>query len=52
MEILIRAFRVVAKEGKMDEFREFFLGEAVPIVTIYGGLVGMQVGLPYRQAEL
>jgi len=46
MANLIRVFRARARQGKEDEFRAFFTGDAVSIVRRFDGLVSVQVGLP------
>lgn len=46
MSNIIRVFRAFVKPGKEDEFKSFFLNEAIPLVRKYKGLVNLHVGLP------
>ncbi len=46
MADIVRVFQADVKAGKADEFRAFFLGEALPLVRGYPGLVSVEVGLP------
>jgi quinol monooxygenase YgiN len=47
---IIRVFRAVARSERADEFRKFFLEEAVNIVRQHQGLVSIQVGTSTEQA--
>ncbi len=44
--MIIRIFRVTVHDGRQDEFREFFLNTAIPLVRGQAGLVSMTPGLP------
>jgi quinol monooxygenase YgiN len=46
MRNLVRVFRAVARPGKEEAFRSFFVDEAVAAVRRFAGLVSVQVGLP------
>lgn len=46
MANLIRVFRATARPGREEEFRRFFVGDAVSIVRRFDGLLSVQVGLP------
>lgn len=46
MGTIIRVFRGTAASGRVDDFRAFFVGEAVEIVRRFEGLLSVQVGLP------
>ena len=46
MADIIRVFHATTHEGKADEFREFFVNEALPMVESFQGLLSVRVGLP------
>lgn len=46
MTEIIRVFHATTHEGKADEFREFFVNEALPMVRSLPGLVSARAGLP------
>ena len=46
MAEIIRVFHVTTHEGMADEFREFFVNEALPMVQSFPGLVSVRVGVP------
>ena len=43
---IIRLFRATIKAGSEQQFRTFFLAEALPMVRRQDGLISVQVGLP------
>lgn len=45
---IIRVFHAETHEGKAEEFREFFVNEALPMVQSFPGLVSVRVGLPLQ----
>jgi len=49
MANIVRVFRAVVKLGKEDEFKSFFIDDAVPIVRKHKGLVSVQVGFPREE---
>ena len=49
MPNLVRVFCAVIKPGKEDEFKSFFIDDAVRIVRKHKGLVSVQVGLPREE---
>jgi heme-degrading monooxygenase HmoA len=49
MANIVRLFRAVVKPGKEEEFRSFFIDDAVRIVREHKGLVSVQVGLPREE---
>lgn len=51
MRVLIRVFRASVKRGKTDEFRSFFLNEALPLVRSQEGLLSATVGLPSEDKQ-
>lgn len=44
--MIIRVFRAVVQDGMQNEFKQFFLNQAVPHVRSQAGLVELSVGLP------
>ena len=44
--MIIRVFRAVIHPGKQDEFEQFFLNKALPMVKAQPGLVSVTVGKP------
>ncbi|SPH17587.1 hypothetical protein DEA8626_01110 [Defluviimonas aquaemixtae] len=44
--MIIRIFQVTVHEGKEDEFRDFFLDTALPLMKRQDGLVSITPGLP------
>lgn len=50
--MLIRVFETEVHGGKADEFKEFFLNTALPMVKSYEGLVDAIVGLPHASSPL
>ena len=49
MANLVRVFHAETHPGKEDEFEEFFLRQALPMVRGYGGLISVVVGLPQEE---
>lgn len=49
MANIVRVFRAVVHPGKEEEFRSFFLDDAVPLLRRHEGLVSLQVGLPREE---
>jgi heme-degrading monooxygenase HmoA len=45
-EMIIRVFRALVRDGKRDEFEEFFLEKAVPKVRLHPGLISVTIGTP------
>lgn len=43
---VVRLFRATIKRGSEQQFRTFFLEEALPMVRQQHGLISVQVGLP------
>lgn len=43
---MIRIFRAIVHDGKQEEFAQFFLGTAVPLLQSQPGLKALTVGLP------
>lgn len=50
MPVLIRVFRATIKPEAADEFRGFFLGDALSLVQSQQGMIRATVGLPSEQA--
>ena len=50
MDEIVRVFHATTHEGKADEFREFFIDVALPLVRSYSGLVSVRIGLPLEAA--
>ena len=50
MDEIIRVFHAETHVGKAEEFREFFVNEALPMVRSFPGLVSVRVGLPLEAA--
>ena len=46
--MLLRFFRAIVHEGKQSDFRQFFLGTAMPFVRSQPGLESVSVGLPHE----
>lgn len=46
MADIIRVFHATTHDGMAEEFREFFMNEALPMVRSFPGLVSVRVGLP------
>lgn len=46
--MIIRVFKAQIKEGKEDEFKEFFLKQALPRVRSQPGLVSAVIGTPLK----
>lgn len=44
--MIIRVFHATTHEGRADEFREFFVDVALPLVRSFPGLVSARIGLP------
>lgn len=44
--MIIRVFRAIVQDGMQDEFKQFFLNQAVPHVSSQAGLIRLSVGLP------
>lgn len=51
MATIIRVFRAIARRGRADEFRAFFVGEAVSTVRRQPGLLSIEVGLPLEEGD-
>ena len=49
MPNIVRVFRATVKQGKEEEFRAFFLNDAVPLLRSQKGLVSVNVGLPREE---
>lgn len=49
MANIVRVFRAVVHPGKEEEFKSFFLNDAVPLLRQHRGLVSVQVGLPREE---
>jgi heme-degrading monooxygenase HmoA len=48
--MILRFFRAIVHDGKQNEFRDFFLGTALPNVRSQAGLVSVFVGLPIDES--
>ena len=48
MANIVRVFRAVVHPGKEEEFKLFYLNDAVPILRKHKGFVSVQVGLPLK----
>jgi quinol monooxygenase YgiN len=46
MSSIVRVFQAEAKAGEEDEFRRFFVDEALPLVRAHRGVLSVAVGLP------
>lgn len=46
MAEIVRVFHATTHEGKADEFEEFFVDVALPLVKSFSGLVSARIGLP------
>ncbi|AVO36263.1 antibiotic biosynthesis monooxygenase family protein [Pukyongiella litopenaei] len=44
--MIVRIFRVRAREGRVDEFRSFFTETAIPLMRRQSGLTTLIPGLP------
>lgn len=44
--MILRIFRVTVYDDKIDEFRDFFLNTAVPLMKATDGIEGIHFGLP------
>ena len=44
--MIMRVFRVVVHDGKIDEFRKFFLETGIPLTRSQPGCVSVTAGLP------
>jgi heme-degrading monooxygenase HmoA len=49
MANIVRVFRAVVHSGKEEEFKSFFLNDAVPLLRKHKGLVSIQVGFPREE---
>lgn len=49
MPNIVRVFRATVKPGKEEEFKSFFLNDAVPLLRGHKGLVSVHVGLPREE---
>ncbi|NIR50579.1 MAG: hypothetical protein GWN55_10205 [Phycisphaerae bacterium] len=49
MANIVRVFRAVVHPGKEEEFKSFFLNDAIPILRKHKGLVSVHVGLPREE---
>ena len=49
MANIVRVFSAVVHPGKEEEFKSFFLNEAISNVRKHKGLVSVQVGLPLEE---
>ena len=47
--MIIRIFRVVVFEDKIEQFRDFFLNTAVPLMNGTGGIETIHFGLPRQE---
>ncbi|MBE1282623.1 MAG: antibiotic biosynthesis monooxygenase [Rhodobacteraceae bacterium] len=48
--MLVRIFRAVIHDGKIDQFRDFFLNTALPLMREQEGLISITPGLPRAEA--
>ena len=48
--MILRFFRAIVHDGKQREFRDFFLGTALPYVRSQDDLVSVSVGLPIDES--
>ncbi|MCG6902121.1 MAG: hypothetical protein LJE68_05515 [Rhodobacter sp.] len=48
--MILRIFKVTVYEGKEDEFREFFVNTAIPLMKRTPGLMTLLPGLPRPDA--
>lgn len=46
MANIVRVFRAEVKAGREEEFRQFLVEEALPMVRAHPGVVSAEVGLP------
>jgi hypothetical protein len=46
--MILRFFRAIVHEGQQSDFRQFFLGTALPFVRSHAGLEVVSVGLPHE----
>jgi heme-degrading monooxygenase HmoA len=44
--MIIRVFRAIVHDGKQEEFTEFFVNKAIPILKRQRGMLGVTVGKP------
>lgn len=49
MANIIRVFRAVVHPGKEEDFKSFFLNDAIPILRKHKGLVSVLVGFPSEE---
>lgn len=49
MSDVLRVFHAEVKPGMEEEFRRFFLEEALPMVHGHAGLTSVEVGLPMQE---
>jgi quinol monooxygenase YgiN len=50
MAKIVRVFHAEVKAGMEEEFRKFFVHEAVPLVKAHRGIVSVLVGLPQSRS--
>lgn len=48
--MIIRIFRVIVHDDKIEEFRQFFLNTARPLMTSTDGIEAIHFGLPLPHA--
>lgn len=49
--MIVRVFKATALAGKQQEFKTFFINEALPMIKSQNGLVDVYVGLPIKDSS-